>query len=184
MELYQNNIGNEGAFLNATIELLKYTSVLINFYRDPRSITDTSDDRLKQNHDAMSWFIQWENSVKSNEKIRNNEKCLISHQTRQDIISAILGFEELSTYKLIKSNASIIHNRVNSDVINKSLSFDWTNKLIPMPLQCFGIIILCSYYPLLTFSDISGKQAPAAPPVFDFLEAEACPRITEFMVWQ
>jgi hypothetical protein len=36
----------------------------------------------------------------------------------------------------------------------------------------------------LTFSDISGKQAPAAPPVFDFLETDACPRITEFMVWQ
>jgi hypothetical protein len=64
----------------------------------------------------MSWFIQWENSVKSNEKIRNKEKCLISHQTR-----------------------------------------------------------------FLTFSDISDKQAPAAPPVFDFLETESCPRITEFM---
>ena len=65
----------------------------------------------------MSWFIQWENSVKSNEKIRNKEKCLISHQTRQDIISAILGFEELCTYKLKKSNASIIPYRVNSDGI-------------------------------------------------------------------
>jgi hypothetical protein len=50
--------------------------------------------------------IQWENSVKSNEKIRNKEKCLISHQTRQDIISAILGFKELCTYKLKKSNAT------------------------------------------------------------------------------
>jgi hypothetical protein len=103
MEHYQKNLGNEGAFLNATIELLKCTSVLINFCRDPRPITDTSDGRLKQNHDAMSWFIQWENSVKSNEKIRNKEKCLISHQTRQDIISAILGFEELCTYTLKKS---------------------------------------------------------------------------------
>jgi hypothetical protein len=35
----------------------------------------------------------------------------------QDIISAMLGFEELCTYKLKKSNASIIPNRVNSDVI-------------------------------------------------------------------
>ena len=70
-----------------SMPLLSCSSVLINFCRDPRPITDTSD--------AMSWFIQWENSVKSNEKIRNKEKCLISHQTRQDIISAILGFEEL-----------------------------------------------------------------------------------------
>ena len=67
MELYQKNLGNEGAFLKATIELLKCTSVLIKFCRDPKPITDTSDDRLKQNHDPMSWFIQWENSVKSND---------------------------------------------------------------------------------------------------------------------
>jgi hypothetical protein len=62
-----------------------------------------------------------ENSVKSNDKIRNKEKCLISHQTRQDIISAMLGFEELCTYKLKKSNASSIPNRVNSDVIEPIL---------------------------------------------------------------
>ena len=118
MELYQKNIGIEGAFLNATIELLKCTSVLVNFCRDPRPITDTSDDRLKQNHDAMIWFIQWENSVKRNEKNRNKEKCLISLHTRQDIISAMLGFEEICTHKLKKTNASIIPNRVNSDVSN------------------------------------------------------------------
>jgi hypothetical protein len=30
----------------------------------------------------------------------------------------------------------------------------------------------------------SNEKIPAAPPVFDFLETEACPRITELMVWQ
>ncbi|CAC5396938.1 unnamed protein product [Mytilus coruscus] len=80
-------------------------------------ITDISDDRLKDNRDAMDWFVHWENSVKNNATIKNKEKCLISHQTRQDIISAVLGFEELCLYKLKKSNASIIPNRINSEVI-------------------------------------------------------------------
>ncbi|CAC5415159.1 unnamed protein product [Mytilus coruscus] len=116
MELYRNSLGDGGS-LDATIELLKCTSVLIKNCRDSRPITDISDDRLKDNRDAMDWFVHWENSVKNNATIKNKEKCLISHQTRQDIISAVLGFEELCLYKLKKSNASIIPNRINSDVI-------------------------------------------------------------------
>lgn len=56
-------------------------------------------------------------SIKKDTNISNKEKCLISHQTRQDIISSIMGFEELCLYKLRSSNASIIPSRVNSDVI-------------------------------------------------------------------
>ncbi|CAG2187265.1 unnamed protein product [Mytilus edulis] len=116
MELYRNSLC-DGRSLDATIELLKCTSVLIKNCMDARPITDISDDRLKDNRDAMNWFVHWENSVKNNATIKNKEKCLISHQTRQDIISAVLGFEELCLYKLEKSNASIIPNRINSDVI-------------------------------------------------------------------
>jgi hypothetical protein len=39
--------------------------------------------------------VKWENSVKSDEKIKNKEKHLISYQTREDIVSSVLGFEEL-----------------------------------------------------------------------------------------
>lgn len=39
--------------MTATTELLKNTSVLIKHFRDKRPIVDSSDDRLKQNHDAM-----------------------------------------------------------------------------------------------------------------------------------
>jgi hypothetical protein len=38
--------------------------------------------------------------VKSDEKIKNKEKHLISYQTREDIVSSVLGFEELCLYKL------------------------------------------------------------------------------------
>ncbi|XP_062587022.1 uncharacterized protein LOC134248629 [Saccostrea cucullata] len=117
MELYQESLGLEGSQLDVTVKLLKCTSVLIKNFRDTRPVTDVSDDRLKENHDAMDWFVQWENSIKNNKTIKNKEKHLISHQTRQDIISSVLGFEELCLYKLKKSNASIIPSRTNSDVI-------------------------------------------------------------------
>lgn len=69
MELYKESLGQAGLKLSATIELLKCTSVLIKNFRDKRPITNISDERIQENHDAMHWFIKWENSVKSDEKI-------------------------------------------------------------------------------------------------------------------
>jgi hypothetical protein len=63
--------------------------MLVKNFRDKRPITNISDDRIQQNHDLMHWFIKWENSVKSDEKIKNKEKHLISYQTREDIVSLI-----------------------------------------------------------------------------------------------
>lgn len=117
MELYKESLGQAGLKLSATIELLRCTSVLIKNFRDKRPITNISDERIQQNHDSMHWFIKWENSVKSDEKIKNKEKHLISYQTREDIVSSVLGFEELCLYKLKSSHASIIPSRINSDIV-------------------------------------------------------------------
>ena len=117
MKQYRESLGDVGFQLDATIELLECTTVFIRNFRDSRPITDVSDERLKQNSDAINWFINWENKVKRNTNIKNKEKYLISHQTREDIISSVKGFEELCIYKLKKSNSSIIPSRVNSDII-------------------------------------------------------------------
>ena len=90
MELYKGSLGQAGLKLSATIELLRCTSVLIKNFRDKRPITNISDDRIQQNHDLMHWFIKWENSVKSDEKIKNKGKHLISYQTREDIVSSVM----------------------------------------------------------------------------------------------
>jgi len=117
MKLYRESLGDAGSKLDVTIELLQNTSALIKNFRDSRPITDVSDERLIENHDAMLWFIQWEKSIKEDREIKNKEKHMISHQTREDIISSIMGFEELCVDKLKVSNASIIPSRLNSDVI-------------------------------------------------------------------
>jgi hypothetical protein len=51
--------------------LNEQASVLVKNFRDKRPITNISDARIQQNHDSMHWFIKWENSVKSDEKIKN-----------------------------------------------------------------------------------------------------------------
>lgn len=48
--------------------------------------------------------------------IRNKERHLISYQTREDIISSIMEFEEVCMYKLKSCNASITSCRIKSDV--------------------------------------------------------------------
>jgi hypothetical protein len=116
MKQYRESLGDAGFQLDS-IELLECTTVFIRNFRDSRPITDVSDERLKQNSDAINWFINWENKVKRDTNIKNKEKYLISHQTREDIISSVKGFEELCIYKLKKSNSSIIPSRVNSDII-------------------------------------------------------------------
>lgn len=117
MKLYKESLGEAGNKLDATIQLLENTSVLIKNFKDSRPITDSSDERLKENHDVLQWFVEWENMIKSDKEISNKETHLISHQTREDIISSIMGFEEMCYYKFKSSNSSIIPSRVNSDVI-------------------------------------------------------------------
>ena len=117
MQVYKANLGESGSSLDSTIELLRNTSIVIRNFRDPRPITDAGDERLSELHDVMEWFVKWENQIKNDTSIKNKEKHLISHQTREDIVSSLLGFEELCKHKLKKSHGSIIPSRVNSDVI-------------------------------------------------------------------
>lgn len=60
MKLYKASQDEAGGGLDSTIEFLEQTSVLIKHFKDHRPITDSADERLKQNHIALQWFIQWE----------------------------------------------------------------------------------------------------------------------------
>lgn len=100
MQVYQQSLGDKGSDLNLTIELLKNTSVLIRNFRDPRPIIDPTDDRLNENHDVLQWFLQWEQDNRADISIKNKEKSLISLQTREDIVSCVLGFDQLCKHRL------------------------------------------------------------------------------------
>ena len=117
MRKYKEGLSEEkGSELNSSIELFESTSILIKIFRDPKPISDSSDVRLKENETALHWFCSWESEVKES-SVKNPEKFLISHQTRQDISSLVTGFNEFCQHKFTRSDSSIIPSRVNSDVI-------------------------------------------------------------------
>lgn len=70
---------------NAKQNFSKITSQLIKFFRDCRPLTDISDARLKVNDDVLHFFKEWESSVIKDNQLTYKQKCIISHQTRQDI---------------------------------------------------------------------------------------------------
>ena len=99
-------------------------------FRDQRPIHNHkpihshNDTRFTENRKVLDWFRTWENEVKSNE-VENKEKKqqqLISFQTRQDIASLLIGFDELCSEKFNTSFGSITPSRINSDAIENPFS--------------------------------------------------------------
>jgi hypothetical protein len=53
-----------------------------------------------RNRNVLKWFQDSEQSIISDSNIKDKEKHQISHQTRADICSFLIGFEEMCTEKL------------------------------------------------------------------------------------
>lgn len=124
MLCYQKSLGDnpKAHELNGTIRLLRNTSVIIKNFRDHRPIKDSSDERLRENEQVLTWFQAWENEIRSDDEIKDKEKSLISFQCREDIFSLLKGFGEFCHEKFRVSGGSVIPNRVNSDVIENVFS--------------------------------------------------------------
>ena len=121
MKCYKKHVGEQGVELDSTIEFLEHTSVLVKVFRDHRPIHSDNDTRLTQIRKVLHWFRNWENRVNSSEA-QNKEKHLISFQTREDIASLLIGFDELCCAKFQKSFGSITPARINSDAIENLFS--------------------------------------------------------------
>ena len=121
MQCYGNTLQNP-SHLQSTIQLLQNTSQLIDIFRDHRPIIDTSDERLATLKKILDWFKNWEEEVNSDDSLKQKDTFLISHQTRSDICSLIIGFRELCIDKLRSSATTIVPCRINSDVIENVFS--------------------------------------------------------------
>lgn len=121
MKLYQQSLGNGGEKLASTIEFLQHTSILVKTFRDHRPISNYEDTRLDNNTKALLWFRNWEKQIKESD-VENKEKHLISFQTREVIVSLLVGFDEMCDEKFKSSSGSIIPNRINSDAIENIFS--------------------------------------------------------------
>ena len=118
MESFQIYLGDDGYLLDDTVALLRSTSVIISTFRDHRPVADIEDKRLDDIMSALAWFNEWESSVKKQKmSLSEQEKCLMSSQTREDLNSCIIGFNNLCKTTLESHRNSIVPARINSDVI-------------------------------------------------------------------
>lgn len=90
-----------------------------------RPLKDSADIRLKQNQDSLTWFTEWEKDILNDQSRLKADKgrALFSSQCREDLVSCILGFEELcKLHWQSHPGASIIPARANSDVVENIFS--------------------------------------------------------------
>ena len=104
--------------LDDTVALLRSTSVIISTFRDHRPVADIEDKRLDDIMSALAWFNEWESSVKKQKMSPSEqEKSLMSSQTREDLNSCIIGFNNLCKTTLESHWNSMVPARINSNVI-------------------------------------------------------------------
>ena len=112
-------LGQDGRKLDATIDLLQQTSVLVAIFRDVRPIIDLSDHRLLKLRDVMRWFNQWEGAIfaKYNTPGQRNRR-LMSAETRLDLDSCVTGFcAMVKIRQSMTPGGGVVPARMNSDVI-------------------------------------------------------------------
>ena len=123
MRCYQQSLCDlQASELESSIKLLENTSVLVSFFRDNRPLKSYEDTRLLEVRKVKNWFDEWEKEVRGSAETSNKEKCLLSIQTREDIVSCLLGFDEMCKERFSRSNGSIIPATINSDPIENIFS--------------------------------------------------------------
>lgn len=124
MEGYRDSLdSNHATAFESSIEFVKHTSKMVKIFRDSRAIRHYEDPRLNELREVLKWFRNWEKQIKD-KGITNKEKekCLISFQTREDIVSCLLGFDELCKERFKRSFGSIVPSRINSDAVENIFS--------------------------------------------------------------
>jgi hypothetical protein len=97
--------------LEATIELLEKTSILVKNFQDQRPVRSVNDVRLNQNKDLLSWFKGWKEDTTDKDKF-------ITRECYEDMVSLLVGFSSLVELKL--SNCALGYIKpflINSDVV-------------------------------------------------------------------
>ncbi|KAH3837881.1 hypothetical protein DPMN_111283 [Dreissena polymorpha] len=89
MEAYKQRMGANGSALDGVIELLKNTSILIDVFRDRRTVNESNDIRLQKRHAVQ----QWQKKVQS-------QKSLMSSECHEDTQLSIIGFLEMCDFMI------------------------------------------------------------------------------------
>ena len=114
MKQYQSSLKDRAYCLDSTVELLRNTSILVDFFCNSKSkIYSVDDGRVCQVLKVLSFFHSWEEEYSG---FKQQAKFLITRETRQDIDACIYGFLELMK---VAQNLKIplVPGYINSDLI-------------------------------------------------------------------
>ena len=116
MQAYQNSSQCKNPRrLDASIKVLKNTSVLVDIFSDKhRPVKDMSDTRLDKLLDVLAFFNTWEQNAGGKDAEIKQSPNLITKETREDINSAITGFIQVCK-KAVSLGLSVNPGFFNSD---------------------------------------------------------------------
>jgi hypothetical protein len=99
--------------LDATIEFLSQTSLLVEIYTSNRRIRTLSDERLCTIQNVLKWWREWHGQDNCNSKTN-----YITKECHEDLLSMLIGFCRLCQNKLTYSPlGSICPSRISSDLV-------------------------------------------------------------------
>ena len=110
--------------LESCIKLLSNTAVIVNIFSNIHSPIDSlSDGRVAKILKVIEFFTQWENQF---QETKEKERHLMTKETRQDILSSLIGFIEVLKLA-VSHDISITPGYFNSDIIeNWFCPASWT----------------------------------------------------------
>lgn len=116
-------MGDTGECLNAAIALLENTAILVENFQSNKPYRSTQDPRFEENRKVLKFFEQWENEIYAGAKQYDDfskseqNRCLMSKETRDDLRSMVTCFEQYCSDKFTRhSNVSINVKLMNTDV--------------------------------------------------------------------
>ena len=97
LQEYQAYLGESGEHLSLTVDLLDNTACLCELFTSPRTIKSNADPLIVNAEKALNWFKMWEKEIQSDSELSKKEKwrALISWECREDLESAVVGFQQL-----------------------------------------------------------------------------------------
>ena len=111
---YKDHLQENGEKLNGVIELLEVTSYLVQFFSNTNlKISHVSEPSVGHLMEKLTFFHDWQKQFKCP---KDQQKHLITKETRQDIDACIYGFVNLLKVAQ-KLQISLIPGYINSDLI-------------------------------------------------------------------
>ena len=119
MKAYQQSLPEvRRSSLNSAISFLQKTSTLVDIFHDcKRPVVDIHDSRLVTIGEVLNFFQTWERDIMAKSDNAKNKKAqLMTAETREDLESSLIGFDQMCRY-VVSRGIAVIPGLINSDPV-------------------------------------------------------------------